>query len=161
MSGVSIQIDIDDRQIQAALSKLIALGQNLSPVMQAIAFDGEKSTKDRFRDSKAPDGSTWKPNVRGNKTLILTSELVNSITRHSGADFAEWGSNVIYAAIHQFGGVIRAKNKPYLVFKVPGGRLRRVKQVTMPARPYLGLNAEDEENILDIINRNLQQAVFG
>jgi phage gpG-like protein len=45
-----------------------------------------------------------------------------------------------YAAIHQWGGEIRPKSAPALY--VPGyGRLQKV---TIPARPYLGVSAEDE-----------------
>ena len=36
-----------------------------------------------------------------------------------------------YAAIHQFGGTVKAKNKPYLVSKVGDG-FRKVKQVHHP-----------------------------
>ncbi|MNR54745.1 Phage virion morphogenesis family protein [compost metagenome] len=43
-----------------------------------------------------------------------------------------------YAAIHQFGGVIRPKKAKAL--KV-GGRV--VSQVRIPARQYLGISAED------------------
>ena len=46
------------------------------------------------------------------------------------------GTHVIYAAIHEFGGTITAKNKPFLVFKVDDQWVR-VKSVTIPARPYL------------------------
>ena len=67
------------------------------------------------------------------------------------------GSALIYAPVHEYGATIRAKNKPYLVFFIPGaeamkakrwgprrareegaGQWVRVKQVTIPPRPYLG-----------------------
>lgn len=51
-------------------------------------------------------------------------------------------SNLVYAAIHEFGGVIRAKNKPYLVFKVNGHWYRK-KQVTIPKRPYFQPAADE------------------
>lgn len=47
------------------------------------------------------------------------------------------GTRTPYARIHEFGGVIRAKNAPYLVFKLRDGTFRSVKSVTMPARPYV------------------------
>lgn len=43
---------------------------------------------------------------------------------------------VPYARIHEQGGVIRAKNKPYLVFRI-GSRWFKKKSVFIPARPYL------------------------
>lgn len=161
MSGVKLHIAVDDRQISAVLSRLIETGQNLAPIMEDIATYGENSTRGRFRTETAPEGNKWQPNQRGGKILKQHMHLLDSITRDHGEDFAEWGSDtsVIYAAIHQFGGVIRPKNKPYLTFKVPGGGFRRVKQVTIPARPFLGINDEDEGNIVDIIVQNINAAI--
>jgi phage gpG-like protein len=53
------------------------------------------------------------------------------------AVIAAGNSRVPYARIHEYGGTIRAKNKPYLTFKI-GNRWIRKKQVVIPARPYLG-----------------------
>lgn len=46
------------------------------------------------------------------------------------------GTNLEYARIHEYGGTIRAKNKPFLVFKI-GGKLIFTKSVQIPPRPYL------------------------
>ncbi len=47
------------------------------------------------------------------------------------------GTNLVYAAIHEFGGVIHAKKAPALVFKTADGQWHRVTSVTIPPRPYL------------------------
>lgn len=47
------------------------------------------------------------------------------------------GPGVPYARIHEKGGVIRARNAPYLVFKTPDGSWHSVKRVRIPPRPYL------------------------
>ncbi|MCE7915418.1 MAG: phage virion morphogenesis protein [Nitrosomonas sp. PRO4] len=163
--GVVYRISVDDRQIQSALDRLITVGQSPREVMRDIATYGENSTRDRFKTGTDPDGNAWKPSLRvqekGGKTLIDSNRLLSSITSQSGNDFAEWGTNVIYAAIHQVGGEIRPKAAKSLFFKVADGTARRVKKVTIPARPFLGINAEDEENILDIVNQHLADAVNG
>ena len=41
-----------------------------------------------------------------------------------------------YAAIHQFGGIVKAKNKPFLHFKIGKGWVR-TKSVTIPKRLYI------------------------
>ncbi|UCE65933.1 MAG: phage virion morphogenesis protein [Candidatus Zixiibacteriota bacterium] len=46
------------------------------------------------------------------------------------------GTNKIYAAIHEFGGIIRAKRADFLKFQIDGSWVQ-VKQVRMPARPYM------------------------
>lgn len=162
--GVVYRIDIDDRQVQGALDRLIGLGQSPREVMQEISEKGESSTRDRFNKTQsAPDGTPWKPSgrvqERGGKTLLWHNHLVNSITADYGDDFAEWGTNSTYAAIHQFGGEIRPTSAKALVFKAPDGSFVRAKKVTIPARPFLGINADDEENILDIINQHLTDVI--
>ena len=47
------------------------------------------------------------------------------------------GTNLEYAAIHEFGGIIRPRNAPRLVFQVEPGVWRTATQVEIPARPYL------------------------
>ncbi len=146
MTGITYHIDVDDRQVQAMLQRLIAFGSNPAGAMQEIATYGESSTRLRFRDQFGPDGQAWLPSLRvqehGGKTLIKDRHLLDSIVSNSGGDFAEWGSNVIYAAIHQF-----------------GGQAGRGLKTEIPARPSFGINEEDETSILNIVNRHLSDAV--
>lgn len=75
----------------------------------------------------------------GDVLNVITGRLRNSITgKLKGNDTLEVGAgtNVVYARIHEEGGVIKAKNAPYLHFQV-GGRWVKTKQVTIPARPYV------------------------
>jgi len=45
------------------------------------------------------------------------------------------GTNRVDGRQHEYGGVIKAKNKPYLVFKIDGHWVR-VKQVYQPPHPH-------------------------
>lgn len=150
---------IDDLDVRGALLRLIAFGRNPSPAMQEIAAYGESSTRMRFRWQQGPDGQPWKPSLRaqisGGRTLTQAGHLGDSVSSHAGRDFAEWGVNRIYAAIHQFGGVIKAKAARALRFAIAGGGFATVRQVTMPARPYLGVSGDDKVDILDIIERRI------
>ncbi|HEY5609717.1 MAG TPA: phage virion morphogenesis protein [Thermoanaerobaculia bacterium] len=48
------------------------------------------------------------------------------------------GSDVIYASVHEFGAIIKARSAPFLVFTPRGSkRLVRTQRVTIPARPFL------------------------
>jgi phage gpG-like protein len=58
---------------------------------------------------------------------------------------------VIYALIQQKGGVIKPVKKKTLKFKV-GGKWVSAKQVTIKARPYLGISKEDWREIGDTIS---------
>ena len=46
------------------------------------------------------------------------------------------GTDNIAARQHEFGGVIKAKNAPYLVFQTEDGAWHRVKAVTQPPHPH-------------------------
>jgi phage gpG-like protein len=57
---------------------------------------------------------------------------------------------VIYAATHQGGATIRGKAGP-LKFKLPGGLgFVSPQEVIIPARPFLGVSAEDAAEIVAI-----------
>ena len=158
-------INVDDTEVRGALQRLLALGNNASPALKEVAALGESATRLRFRAERGPDGQRWKPSLRaqlvGGRTLTKDGHLAGSINASSGADFAEWGVNRIYAAIHQFGGVIRAKSAGGLKFRIPGGGFAVVKAVRMPARPYLGVNEDDRADILAVFQRHIGSATGG
>jgi phage virion morphogenesis protein len=166
MAGVPIEID--DR-LTEALNRALAAAEDLSVPMSEIAGYGEMSTKLRFRDQKAPDGTPWTPSKRardeGGLTLVLSGDLRSSIGSESGSDFAEWGPErsfgaAVYAAIHQWGGTIRPRGKAAGgsdALRTPAGPRAAV---TLSARPYLGLSAEDRDEIGDVLIRHLNTA-FG
>lgn len=163
MSGFTIAVE--DAGVLAALRGLAGVLADPTPLNQEIAALGESSTRLRFRSETSPDGTQWKPSLRaqlqGGKTLTASGHLSGSISSRSGANFAEWGVNRIYAAIHQFGGVIRAKSAGALRFRLANGGFATVKSVTMPARPFLGLSEQDRGDLLDVIQRRLIDATGG
>jgi hypothetical protein len=46
------------------------------------------------------------------------------------------GTDNVAARQHEFGGVIKAKNAPYLVFQTEDGAWHKVKAVTQPPHPH-------------------------
>lgn len=106
------------------------------------------STVQRFIDSVAPDGDSWQPSQRAlaenGKTLVDKARLQNSITAAVTADAVFWGSNLTYARIHQ-----------------KGGKAGRGHKVTLPARPYLGINDDDKEEIAAIVADFIKGAFKG
>ena len=58
--------------------------------------------------------------------------LRNSLSEHYDNDTALVGTNMVYAAIHHFGGM--------------AGRGRKVR---IPARPFMTLTNEDKQDLLD------------
>lgn len=162
MSAGGFQIEVTDASLLAALRALSGAIADPSPIMRDIAALGESTTRLRFRTQTGPDGKPWKPSLRaqitGGRTLTQDGHLAASISARSGRDWAEWGANRIYAAIHQFGGIIRAKNAKALRFALAGGGFATVQSVKIPARPFLGLSTDDVTDIVEIIQRRLAAA---
>lgn len=143
--AIRFTIGLEDGLSQA-LRAARARGQDLRPALRAMGAAGVAQTRRRFVTKRAPDGSTWRPTDKPTgETMIESGLLLRSIAAQPPTETSvEWGSNRVYAAQRQLGGTIRAKNGGYLRFRVGGngGWVAR-KEVTQPARPYLGVNAED------------------
>ena len=60
------------------------------------------------------------------------------------------GNPVVYAAIHEFGGIIKAKPGKYLVFQI-NGQWIRTKQVKIPKREPLLKSAQDVQGQIEAI----------
>ena len=70
-------------------------------------------------------------------------QSVKTIVRRIGTQVSGLvGSPVVYAAIHEFGGIIKPKNAKYLVFQI-NGKWIRTKKVTMPKREWLSKSLDD------------------
>lgn len=158
--AVSIRIDSNLPMVRRLFKALQKMGANPQPLLADIAALGENSTRARFRNQTGPDGQRWKPSLRaqfnGGKTLTKDGHLGDSITHSADRKTAAWGTNRIYAAIHQFGGTIKAKGAGGLRFAIPGLGWRTVQQVEIPERPFLGISREDEQDILDLVSNHLR-----
>lgn len=76
-----------------------------------------------FEEGRSPYGQRWKPVGRpGGQPLRDTGRLQNSVeTKANRKGFRVW-SRLIYAAVHNYGAIIKAKNAPMLRFRVGGVR---------------------------------------
>lgn len=99
------------------------------------------------------------------QNLIDTGNLKASISAEpEGSGAVTIGPrNVIYAAIHEFGGVIRAVKAKALRFRTEDGAWHTVKAVTIPARPYARPALDEhvqevEEAIATAINKKIGAA---
>jgi phage gpG-like protein len=153
--SVAVRITTTRGSVLEALSALALERDDKTELLEQIGINMVENTRLRFGDQVAPDGTPWEPSLRalneGGDTLRDKGVLLNSITSHVvGGDGVEWGTNVPYALPLHFGATIQAVNGPYLKFKVPGGWAQKA-EVTIPARPFLGMDSEDEQLVVDII----------
>lgn len=149
--------------LQERLRQAVERFGDLGPLMERISEILLGSTEARFITGKDPAGAAWKPSWRaqrlGGKTLVETSRLASSFERAFGPKSAEVGTNLVYAPIHQFGGVIRPKAAKALRFFIKGVGWRSAKQVTMPKRAFLGVSDADRGEITTAID-GFMEGVF-
>lgn len=101
--------------------------------------------------------------------LRVTARLYKSVSYSVLADGVEWGTNLADGRIHQLGGVIDMPARQGSItlknirsrgnrFVRPGTKKAdsrvvsiRAHQVRIPARPYLGISAQDREDVPEIV----------
>lgn len=163
MAMYSIRLDGDTRAMLRRIRSFSEIDKQ--GINAALAEGVRESTLERFKQSKDPDGRRWKTSIRaaqeGGKTLIQSAQLRNSIHAKSDASSFAVGTNVKYAATHQFGEpgrTIRARKKKALRFQV-GGKWVTKKQVriTIPARPFLGLSEDDMQEMKATVEEFIQK----
>jgi len=89
------------------------------------------------RTGKKIVANTQENYLTGQVLKVRTGRLRGSLYSHVvGGDRLKIGASVVYAAIHEFGGIIVPRRAKWLMFRI-GGRWIRTKKVTMPKRPYL------------------------
>jgi phage virion morphogenesis protein len=148
MSILAIHVQLSGFEtVEQALARLNPFqGEQL---LEALARLIQQSVRERLiAGGPAPDGAAWAPNIEGRRPILHRSgALARSIDYAVSGMQAVIGSGLIYAAIHQFGGVILPKKGDRLSFQV-GNRHVFARKVTMPARPYIGLSGEDRAELV-------------
>ena len=177
MAGTRLIIDQAELDRQNAFMAEQA-ARDPSGLMPRLGEYLQGSTQKRFKTQTAPDGTPWAPlqkryarRKRYNKDKVLTLRgYLRSYIHYqvTGGDSVEVGSNQKYAAIHQFGGEIDKPERQAAVrYRSVAGRVlfagKKHKRATeravtipvhfvkIPARPFLGLSAEDDREISRII----------
>lgn len=148
------------RQAREVFKRLAADGHDRDDLTNAIGETLVSSAVRRLSTTQqSPSGESWPQSRRvekkGGITQYHEGHLAGSILYRALPDAIEMGSPLVYAAQRQFGGEITPK-KPggWLVFDTLDEHGKEIKifakKVTQPARPYLGVSAEDADEIGDL-----------
>lgn len=136
-----IEIKIDNLfVVQNQIDSLGAgVDDNRFLLMKRLAGTMHHAVRQNFRQGGRPKwlGLAY----RNGKPLVDTGALRDSVNQNYDNDTAIVGTNMVYAAIHHFGGM--------------AGRNRKVR---IPARPFLILTNEDKQDLMDDVQdyfRNL------
>jgi len=146
--GIQLTYTIKDRAARELFSRLE--GANTRPMFDEIGAYLDSEVARRFNDSEDWEGNPLEPSQRalndGGKTLVDHGHLRDSYTHNvfPNGKGVEHGSDMPYAAIHQF-----------------GGKAGRNQSVELVARPVMGINASDENEIEDIVHDFYRSVVNG
>ncbi len=143
-----VSITINDKSLRRSLRALDLAATDMEPAMRKIAGTLLAETQFNFLDEGRPG---WMPSLaaeeRDGQTLQDTGRLMGSVSTDHDDRQAVVGTNVVYGAIHQF-----------------GGKTGRNESVELPARPFLPVTGDGELQpevvipILDTIVRHLESA---
>ncbi|MCH4295579.1 phage virion morphogenesis protein [Shewanella sp. 3B26] len=152
MAGARIEISTEGFEAAAAkLAAIAAKGEKLGPLMNDIGEMLLFSHQERNAQGIAPDGTPWAPLSAATQALKprhqttplrLNDILLNQLAYQADDQGLELGSNMVYAAMQQFGGTTSPKSM------IPGKEI--------PARPFLGLSDEDEASVLEMVAGHYQ-----
>ena len=163
MPGATIRVEFDAAAVTEALNRLTDRARDMTPLMRDIGEHLLNTTRKRFEDEHAPDGTPWEP--LGETTLRRKQRNVDKVLTESGAlrghghglvyragrDRVEVGSPLIYAGTHQFGATKGSFGAMANGAPIPWGDI--------PPRPFLGLSDDDEAEILALVNDYMAEAL--
>ena len=147
---MTLSVKVDTKGVTTAQRRLRAINKlisNLRPVLDEVGEALVENVKNRFNRSRSPSGKAWQPTKAGNKPLVRTGALRDSVTHSVSRNKVSVGSPVIYAPIHQFGGM--------------AGRGHKTR---IPARPFLSgyggeLPSDDRRDINRIVRAFIANAI--
>lgn len=134
---MAFKVTVDAAGTHAMLQGMAARAHDLKKPMRAFGEFMVRRTTQRIEgqpDFWPPLADSTRAKKKGRLILVGKGRLLRSITYLAGSRELEIGSNVIYARIHQLGGM--------------AGRGRRVR---IPARPYLWFEEEDLKELQETI----------
>ena len=131
---IQYHIDYDDSQVQAMLTRLERDMPEINRRILGVLSEEVISI-------------AQKEYLRGGHPLNRrTGKLAQSMTYKvdSSGRHADVGTNLVYAAIHEFGGTIKPGIKGFLAWQSPSGEwVFTKKPVHIPPRPYLKPSLDD------------------
>ncbi len=171
MSGSALEISIRNNvpAIQQRLDELVRKTNNPEPAFKNIGEYLVQSTERRFSTETGPNGLRWKPvrpatrkRKRHQKILSESLRLRRSIVYRASRSGVAVGTNVIYAAAHQFGDrephqipahirVIKQAFGRALASPVAVNVRAHVIRTNLPQRAFLGVSISDRRGISEIL----------
>ncbi len=156
-----MRILFDHKQAQSRLVRLTERFADPTPMLDRLGESLRASTQKRFSDGRAPSGLRWVRSARarksGARTLVQSGRLQKSIRHRLVRGDLHLGTDVPYAAIHQFGSAGAKARAPRR--SRHGEAMRGGEGAGVAARPFLGLDQDDRASIVRIVRSELTGAL--
>lgn len=179
MTGTTISITVDDREVLAALGRLVARSRDLRPAFADIGAALVLSTRRRFDATTGPDGVKWAANSPVTLARFAAGPDGRRITNQDGRlrkaaalrlaykkplhghtlllrDRIAWRADSSGVTIGT--NVVYAAAQQFGMKRGYAGSNRRGRPIPwgdIPARPFLGLSEADRREVLDILGAHL------
>jgi phage virion morphogenesis protein len=115
-------VAIDDKALMRKFATLKKRAGGLSPVLKNIGEYKVEATQRLFDQQQSPEGVRWaalsdryKKKKKGPKILTEKRYLRDSVIYRVRNGNLQIGTNLAYAAIHQFGGTIKKKERESVI----------------------------------------------
>lgn len=123
-------------RLQAYITALRLVGKGgVKRVSRAVAEEAKTLIDDGFARGIAPDGTKWPPlRFRSGQPLRDSGRLQRSLAPVDTGTGFRASTNLVYAALHQYGGKIKARGKTLYDRRT---KTAFGKSVRIPARRFL------------------------
>jgi phage gpG-like protein len=147
---MQLQPEFDDRKFREGMAETAR--QLPGSIYQAVV--NACSLVETRAKTHHLSGATLTP--RGH---YLQRSVKSTVNRIGTTVTGRVGSPEAYAAIHEYGGIIRPKNAKFLVFQI-NGRWIRTTKVTIPKRQWLSKSVEDVTGQIEtVFGREVEIAI--
>jgi phage virion morphogenesis protein len=158
---MSVKVSVKSGPVIARLKKIAKGGNSLTGPLNTIGEIILSSVEENFmREGRFESAGSWRggntrwadlsPRTKaarakqgkwpGKKLQMSQGGLAASISKTVKGNTVTVGTNKVYGAIHQF-----------------GGQAGRGRKVTIPARPFLAVQDEDVEDMMDVLDRHISK----
>lgn len=156
-------VEYNDKEVRAALSSLLTIGADMTPIMRDIAGVLADATERAFANESDPTtGEPWdvlsyittkRRESAGHwpgSILQVTGQLARDIETDYGPDFAQIATNTEYARTMHDGADKGEYGSTEHGVPIPWGDI--------PGRPFFGVGEEDRAEIPEVVKSRLMES---
>ena len=158
---MKIEVKIDDKEVKWLFDRLQYRVKNMEPVLKKIGMELRSEWELHWKKEEDPYGSKWAPlsditkaRRKGEepyKILRDSGRLQRNFNVEATPDSVEIGTNIIYAATHQFGAKKGKFGRTKRGAPIPWGNIPQRRLL-----PDKGLPSSDWE----MVRRKLEEFLF-